>query len=197
MGKGNAQGVAGRTLCRSPDNHSMQYRRNLSLALAAAAGLGACSPTLDWREFEPEGSGIVATFPCRTDRHARQVTVGGSATRMEMLVCTAGGATYALTFIDAAAPEGVAAALADLRAVAVRNLGAAEAGFSLLQVRGMTPNAMAGRLRLSGRRPDGTVVHEQAAFFAKGLRVYQASVIGPSLDSEAADTFFSGLKLSS
>ena len=175
----------------------MQYRRILSLALVAAAGLSACSPALDWREFEPEGSGIIATFPCRTDRHARQVTVAGAATRMDMLVCTAGGATYALAFTDAAAPEGVTAALVDLRAVAARNLGAATPVASPVQVRGMTPNPMATRLRLSGQRPDGTAVQEQAALFAKGLRVYQASVVGPSLDDEAVDTFFSGLKLSS
>ena len=175
----------------------MQYSRILPLALAAANGLCACTPTLDWREFEPEDSGIVATFPCRTDRHARNVAVAGTAARMEMLVCTAGGATYALAFFDVSGPAEVASALAGLRTVAATNLGVAEPAPEPLRVRGMTPNAMAARLRISGRGPDGAAVQEQAAFFTKGLRVYQASVLGPTLADEAVDTFFGGLKLSS
>ena len=175
----------------------MQYRRILPLALAAAIGVCACTPTLDWREFEPEDSGIVVTFPCRTDRHARNVAVAGTAARMEMLVCTAGGATYALAFFDVAGPADVANALSGLRAAAARNLVVAEPAPEPVRVRGMTPNPMAARLRIDGRGPDGATVKEQAAFFAKGLRVYQASVLGPTLADEAVDTFFGGLKLSS
>jgi hypothetical protein len=61
----------------------------------------------------------------------------------------------------------------------------------------MTPHPLAARLSLEGRGTDGAAVHEQAVFFARGLRVYQATVVGPVLDAEAADTFFSGLKLAS
>ena len=175
----------------------MLYDRILPPALAVAISLGACTPTLDWREFEPEDSGIVVTFPCRTDRHARQVVVAGAAARMEMLVCEAGGATYALAFIDVAGPAEVTSALADLRAVAAGNLGVAEPAAEPLRVQGMTPNPMAARLRIHGRRPDGAAVQEEAAFFAKGLRVYQASVLGAALADAVVDTFFGGLKLSS
>jgi hypothetical protein len=173
----------------------MPYRKPWLTVLSAA--LFGCSPVLDWREFEPEGSGVIVTFPCRPDRHARDVTVAGVTTRMTMLVCAAGAATYALTFIDVAEPSGVTAALADLRAVAAANLGAAAAAPDPLQVAGMTPNPQAARLQLAGRRPDGTTVQQQAAFFAKGLRVYQASVVGATLSAEAVDTFFAGLKLAS
>jgi len=175
----------------------MQYSRILPPALAAVIGLGACTPTLDWREFEPEDSGIVVTFPCRTDRHARQVVVAGATARMEMLVCEAGGATFALAFIDVAGPTEVSSALAGLRAAAASNLGVAEPAAEPLRVRGMTPSPMAARLRITGRRPEGAAVQEQAAFFAKGLRVYQASVLGPVLTDAVVDTFFGGLKLSS
>jgi hypothetical protein len=40
-------------------------------------------------------------------------------------------------------------------------------------------------------------VQEEAAFFVKGLRVYQASVIGERLSPEMTDNFFAGLKLPS
>jgi hypothetical protein len=61
----------------------------------------------------------------------------------------------------------------------------------------MTPNAYAARLRLDGRGPDGTGLSEQAGFFVKGLRVYQATVLGKTLPAEVADTFFAGLRLPS
>jgi hypothetical protein len=139
-------------LWRSADNPKMQYRRTSPLLLAAAIGLGACSPTLDWREFEPEGSGIVVNFPCRTDRHARSVSVAGLAVRMEMLVCTAGGATYALAFIDLTSPAEVASVLAGLRAAAARNLGVEEPASGPLTVRGMTPSPLGGgRMALPSR----------------------------------------------
>jgi hypothetical protein len=170
--------------------------RLLPPMLLSAALLG-CSPVLDWREFEPEGSGVIVTFPCRPDRHARDVTVAGVTTRMTMLVCAAADVTYALTFIDVAEPAGVTAALADLRAVAAGNLAATRAEPNPLQVTGMTPNPQSTRLHLSGSRTDGAAVQQQAAFFAKGLRVYQASAVGAALSAEAVDTFFAGLKLAS
>ena len=49
----------------------------------------------------------------------------------------------------------------------------------------MTPNPAAIRLRVEGRLPDGKAVQEQAVFFVRGLRVYQASVIGSMPGTEA------------
>jgi hypothetical protein len=160
-----------------------------------AAALCACSPTLDWREMQAEGSGVVASFPCKPDRHARTVPLAGRPVRMEMLVCSAGGATFGLSFIDVAEPARVSATLIELQRLAIANIGAGTPGSTPLQVPGMTPNPDALRLRLEGRGPDGTAVSEQAGFFVKGLRVYQATVLGRSWPAEAADTFFAGLRL--
>ena len=181
----------------------MQYRWAVGVVWVVSNALGGCSPALDWREFEPEDSGLVVTFPCRPDRHARNVTVAGATVRMDMLVCAAADATYALTFIDVVDPAGVTAALADLRAVAASNLGASASASASAsapgeaRVRGMTPNPMSARLDLAGQRADGVAVRQQAVFFTKGLRVYQASVVGTPLSDEAVDTFFAGLKLPS
>lgn len=168
----------------------------LRVTALAVSGLSACSPTLDWRETRFDGSGIVASFPCKPDRHARSVTVGTVRARMEMLVCEAAGATFAVMFFDVADPAGVTAALADLRAAASANLGGAATQPAPVDIPGMTPNPQAARLTLAGRLPDGAPVQESAAFFVRGLRVYQATVIAAKLSPEAVDPFFAGLKLS-
>jgi hypothetical protein len=172
----------------------MQFLSRRSAAMVLS-GLVGCSPVLDWREVQPEGGAITAMFPCKVDRHARGVVVAGATTRMHMLVCAAGGITFALSYLDVEVPASVATALAELRSVAAANLGGAESRIAALQVDGMTPNPQAAMLSITGKLPDGVVVQEQAAFFAKGLRVYQASVIGAKVSAEAAETFFTGLKL--
>ena len=162
-------------------------------AFAAACG-AACSPALDWREFVPEGSEISVSFPCRPDRHSRPVVLVGAKAQMEMLVCTASDATFALAFVDVTDPTRVGATLAELRAIAVANVRGGEPQVAAVQIRGMTPNDRAGRLSVAGKLPDGAAVQEHAAFFTRGLRVYQATVIGAKPSPEAVEIFIAGLK---
>lgn len=172
----------------------MQYARG-AVAVLLVLGLWSCSPTFDWREFDPEGSGLRVSLPCRPDRHARQLPVAGTPTRFDMLVCTAADTSFAVAFATLADPTLVGPALAEWRAAAAANLGGASPSVRPFSLAGATPNAQAGMLVLQGRRPDGSGVRQQAAFFAYGPRVYQASVIGSELPAEATETFFAGLKL--
>lgn len=171
----------------------MTRSTTLITALAAACS-AACSPTLDWREFVPEGADISVSFPCAPDRHARTVLVAGAKVQMQMLACNAGGATFALAFADVADPARVGATLAELRATAASNLQDAAPRNAPLQIKGMTPNEHAARVTIAGKLPDGAAVQEHAAFFTRGLRVYQATVIGASPAPEVADIFLAGLK---
>jgi hypothetical protein len=50
------------------------------------------------------------------------------------------------------------------------------------------------RVEMLGRLPDGRAVTEQLALFTKGTKVFQATVLGEKLESEAADAFFGGLR---
>jgi hypothetical protein len=171
-----------------------------------AAGLLAllivgCSPTLDWREQLVPGTGLVTTFPCRPDRHARVLQLSGAPVRMEMLVCPAGGATYAVGFLDVASPDEVPIALVALRVAFLGNVqaGGAAAGHPPpqalgLAIAGMTPSIEAGQWGVQGRRPDGTPLSARGGFFAHGLRIYQAVVVGSALPADAVDPFFGGLK---
>lgn len=166
---------------------------------AAALGLcllaAACSPAIEWRELRPENSSLVARFPCKPDRHWRDVRLSGRTVRMDMLVCAEDGATFAVAFADVADPAAVSAALDELRGAALGNVAATSVRETALLVPGMTPNPRAARLRFEGHRPDGTTVQEQAAFFVFGPRVYQATALASRLREGDAETFFGGLRV--
>ena len=175
------------------DNAPMSRYPHRAAAFVAAS-LVACSPTLDWREFTPEGGELTVSFPCRTDRHARQVAMAGAQVQMEMLVCSAGESTWAVSFFDVADPARVADVLAEWRATAVANVQGVAERSTPVQVKGMTPNAQSVRVAITGRLPDGTAVQEHATFFVRGLRVYSATVIGAKPPPQAVELFFGGLR---
>lgn len=166
------------------------------LRLALLAMLGACSPVLDWREVRVDDAALSAWFPCKPQRRVRDLTVGTVAVRMEMAACTADRSTYAVSFLAMPDAAAVTQMLEALRTAAVANIGGEPARQSPFELSGATPNLAAGRLWLSGRLPGGAAVREQAAFFTRGLRVYQASVIGPAIAPDAVETFISNLKFS-
>lgn len=161
----------------------------------AALMLVACSPTFDWRELHPEGSGISVLFPCKPDRHARPVRLVGQSVTVQMLVCSAGGVTFALSFFDVGGPAAVGAMLDELGRLAVGNVGGTVTRSQPALVTGMAPSDKALRLSIAGRLPDGVAVNEQVVLFARGLRVYQASLIGAKLDAESVETFVTSLRL--
>lgn len=169
--------------------------RNGTLAALVLLALTGCSPALDWREVRSAGGELVAMFPCRPKAHARPVALAGAQVRMHLTACGAENTTYALAYASMDDPGKVAAALDELRRAAAANIGAAATREIAWRVPGMTPNPRAGKLLLEGCGADGQLVREQVVFFVKGLRVYQATIVGEHIDPEAAETFFGGLKL--
>ena len=155
--------------------------------------LAACSPALDWREVRVDDAGFVARFPCRPQRVTRAATIAGHPVRMQMLSCTDDDVVYAAAWADIDDPRAVRPALEALRQSAAANIGASEGTPEPFMLRGATPNDASARLAIAGRLPDGRAVQEHAAFFPRGLRVYQASLIGPAPSRPAVDGFFSGL----
>ena len=177
-----------------PCLHLNRGRVAMPLALVL---LCACSPTLDWREVRPEGSGAVALFPCKPSTDARMVTLEGFRARMVLTTCRAGDVTWALAFADVAEPERVASALTALRAATAANLGATVQPVGPMRVGGMTPSPQAQRVRMQGKLPGGERVTLEAAFFTRGTWVFQATVMGPRLASDEVGSFFDNLKLPS
>lgn len=184
--------------------------------LAAAVLLGAlaaCSPSLDWRTVRMEGAGLEALLPCKPDRAARPVELGGRTVELSMAGCKADGATFAVSHMVLDGPAGAAeagAVLAQWRTATLGRMGisdadAAAAG-SPFTLPGALPLPQAVRLQVQGVSPDdAAAVVAHAVWFARAeaaaagaaprLRLYHAVIYAPTPRAAAADTFFGGLAL--
>jgi hypothetical protein len=162
--------------------------------LLLCAALAGCSPTFDWREVRPEGSGAMLMLPCKPSSQSRRVRLAGEVVELTLVSCRTGGVTWALAFADVLDPARVGPALRALGQAAADNLGAAPGEPLPVQVQGATPHPDSMRRVLSGQLPDGQPVQEQVAVFSKGTRVFQASCVGAQLPPAAAETFFGGLQ---
>jgi hypothetical protein len=169
----------------------------LRACVVTALALAGCSPALNWREIRPEASELLALFPCKPDRFARTLMLAGGPVQIRLVSCAAEGVTYALTYAELNDVARVADALAQLRDAAAANIGGQAVAPASFSVSGMTPHPLAQLWNLHGHAADGAPVREQVGFFVKARRVYQATIVGEKIDAEAADTFFSGLKLGS
>jgi len=167
------------------------------VVLAAGLGLAlcACTPALDWREVRPAGSGASVLLPCRPNGQERRVPLAGQAVQLTLYACSANGQTWGLAFADVADPARLGAALEALRGAAAANIRAVAPGQALaLAVPGATPHAAAVRTRLAGLLPTGEAVQMQVAVFARGTRVFQATVLGAAVADELAETYFSSIR---
>lgn len=164
---------------------------------SAVVALGACSPAHDWRDVRPAGTELMLQFPCRPVAQQRAVALAGPTVTLSLLACAAGGQTWALAHADLADPARVGAALAELRSSTVAKLDAAEGPPLPLAVPGATPNPRSGRVRLNSRPGAASEaqgpVQMELALFARGTRVFQASVLGESVPADAADIFFGSI----
>jgi hypothetical protein len=167
-----------------------------TVVLALAAAVAACTPALDWREVRLDAAGLVVLFPCKPDRQVRRLPLAGTVVEMSLWACSAAGATYAVGYADVGEPQRVSLALDELAASAAKNIGSVgQPTTAPLHVAGMTPHPQARRQALTGHTADGLPIHEMTAVFARGARVYQATIVGARLDNEAVDAYFGALRL--
>ena len=170
--------------------------RTLLRSLGCLLALAACAPALNWREIRPDDAGgALAMFPCKPSHEVREVTLGGSPVRLAVTACRAGDAMFALAAADVRDPARVGEALLAMRDAAVANVQGRIANSQAAQVPGMTPHPSAQVHDVAGRMPGGAELRERLAVFSRGTWVFQATMFGPTLDAEAADTFFGGLRL--
>ncbi|NRF66119.1 hypothetical protein HLB44_03910 [Aquincola sp. S2] len=156
------------------------FRRLAPLGFALA--ISACGPAIDWREMRPEGVQLTMAMPCRPATHERALTLAGQPATMRLYVCQVQDMTFALGHADLADPLRIGPALQALGDSARRNVDGRAEREQPAAVPGMTPHPLARHWRLAGRMPDGRAVSSSVTVFAFGTRVYQATVVGQTLD---------------
>ena len=168
--------------------------RNTGWSLVCCAGLVACSPSLDWRELRTEDTALIVTWPCKPRSHARTVTLAGQAVRWTLYACEAGGATWGLGWTSLSGPDQVPPAMEALKLLASQNWGGALTEASSWLPPGATPFATSARFQVQGKDPKGSPLRVEAAVFAQGPVVVQATVMGPA-SAEARQAWWSGLRM--
>jgi hypothetical protein len=163
--------------------------------LAVVSLLAACSPALDWRRMQPEGLGLTVSMPCRPASQARSLLLAGNRVEWQLLACTADRHTFAIASADLADAARVGPALLALAAAAQANVQGTVGAGEAAAVPGMTPNPAARRWRVQGQLSDGQAVREQVLLFTHGLRVFQATVVGPTAGDALAQPFFDSIEV--
>ena len=178
-------------------------RRHFSCAGAAALALAlaACSPVFNWREVPLGGDGVIALLPCKPDRAARSLTLGGDPVELEMVGCEAGGATFALARTQVADVAQAQARMAAWRAATRAQWDGASIEEQAADLPRALPQPAPVALRARGGAPGqhGTA-QGRMLWFAHTSRngrfaVYQATVLGEPSSAEASSTFFEGIHL--
>jgi len=170
-------------------------RACLIASVCALVLLAACSPSLDWREVRPPGSGAALLMPCRPASHARELALAGARIKLTLHACQAAGSTWAVAWADVGDPARVGASLQELRQSVLANLGGGSPAALPQQVSGGTPSPQGGVFEVAGRLPDGQAVRGRLALAALGTRVLQFTALGPQPDAAALDTFTQSLRL--
>ncbi|MCY7371408.1 MAG: hypothetical protein LH479_11250 [Polaromonas sp.] len=165
----------------------------LLAALLTLLTLAACSPTFNWREVRVESTRLALLLPCKPDKAQKTVPLGGRETRLSMVGCETGGATFAVAVADIGSSAKAGEVLDQWQRLSLANM---KAGLPTAR-----PLKLAGALgpvsvvSAEGRSADGTPVRVSAAYFAQGSQVFQALLMHgeAALPADAADTFFSSL----
>ncbi len=134
------------------------------LALLLALLTAACAPALDWREVQPPGAGLQLLLPCKPTLQERRSETG---LRMGLARCEAADVEFALSWSELPDPLAAGAALSQMRASLLRELGGRAQAPAAFVVRGMTPSPEALSQVVAGTS------QARLAVFSKGGRVYQ------------------------
>lgn len=165
-------------------------------AALASVVLAACSPAFNWREVRMDDASLVALLPCKPDKGVRTLPLAGAATMLRMQGCEAGGMMFTLAAAQVVPPTtDVSALLGHWKTALMANVQAAGAQDRNFVPPGARPLPASVLASFSGKRPDGSPVVAQVAFFAQGDQIYQAAIFSDRPAGEVAETFFSSLGL--
>lgn len=135
-------------------------------------------------------------LPCKPDKVTRRVPMGGGEVELSVMGCDAGGATYAVLQAELPPADNPDQVLAQWNSATLANMkaeGAARASAFVPPGADALPSSR--RVSAQGHRANGSPVHGEAAYFARGRHVYQAVVYADDPKPETLQPFFEGLKL--
>jgi hypothetical protein len=169
------------------------------LCLLALTGLFlalGCSPKLNWRDVQPGNSGLALLLPCKPDQGEKIVPLGGRPTKMTMLGCDAGGATFAVAVADLGDAPNLPEVLTQWQALTLTNMKATPSTTQSrpLRVPGAASEPAPVLVLAQGQKPDGSAVNGWAAYFAKGSQVVQVVMYASAIEPVAAEIFFASIK---
>jgi hypothetical protein len=166
------------------------------LALTALLVASGCSPKLNWRDVQPGNSGLKLLLPCKPDQGDKIVPLGGRPTKMTMLGCDAGGATFAVALADLGDAPNVPEVLAQWQALTLDNMKATPETTQTrpLRVPGASAEPAPVLVVAQGQRADGRAVNGWAAYFTKGSQVVQVVMYASAIEPVAAEIYFASLK---
>ena len=136
----------------------------------------------------------MAMLPCKPDKGVRSVALAGQEVSMRVMGCEAGGATFAILHAQLPDPSQSDRALAQWKAASLagmKNPDALARPFTPAGALGLPASVL---VSASGLDQGGNALQTQAAYFAHGRQVFQAIILAAQIKSDAAETFFSGLR---
>ncbi len=179
----------------------------ICLGLLSLTALAACNPTFNWREVRVADTRLAVLLPCKPDTAVRPVELGtklGTAhVDLHLQACEAGAATFAIAYMnapgDSAAPATAAipmpALLSTWQEASLATLHATAPQILSMRVAGALEQPFPQKVTALGQRADGSHVESQAVYFVQGQQLFQAVILADHINTDVAETFFSGLKL--
>ena len=169
--------------------------RGRYLAVCLGLALQGCSPTFNWREVALEGTAVNVMLPCKPDQAHRPVPVAGLVATLRMSGCDTGGATFAVSWMDLANDAVAGQAIDPWKQSILGNMQAAASSEGPWDLKNARPASRPMRLTAKGVRPGGGVVYAQAGWFILDRTVFHLAVFSADPKLQAAEDFFSGVKL--
>ena len=178
------------------------YSSVLVASLFGALTLSACNPAQNWRDVAFEGSALKVQLPCKPDRTARSVPMGGVPVELQVVGCESGTAMFAVMIAALPAGSDASAVMAAWQKATLDNARVPQplaAGQQQAWHRpGQLPLATSLRVQAPGLRANGEPVSMDAVWgaLAEGerVRLVHAVVYDRKIAVELSTTLFESIQ---
>jgi len=179
-----------------------QTRRPAALVLVAGMVLLACQPSYNWREIHEDDARYRIMLPARPVSMSRPIDLDGLKVTMAMTGARVDEALFTVgSIVLPAAEESLRThATGAMRTAMERNVEGHDAQVTQVEVpvldaSGRTVGSAVGTHVEVAGRVAGEPSHMSATFVARGNRAWQAVMISPVADPEAARLFHESFRI--